>query len=674
MKQNLKSQTQERFFTRRDFLSTSLKTGAAAFTTSLIPNLNITAQGRYNVLFIMVDDLRPMLGCYGHSEMHTPNIDRLAERGTLFNRAYCQVPLCNPSRTSLLTGLRPSTTNIYTNVGDYRQVLPDVVDVHPYFNSLGYATYIIGKIGHVNTPFASGPSWQALDVADDELSDGMIAKQVENHLTDIADEQFFLAVGFDKPHLPLYAPRKYYELYNSASFELPITSTYPVNSPTLARNNINLLRFFSDIPHGDAPLSEKKTLELIYAYAASISFIDAQVGRIINQLDALNLTEKTVIVFCGDHGFHLGEHGTWRKNTLFDVALRTPLIVSVPGQTYPGTKTDSLVELVDIYPTLCDVCQIPILPELEGISFKPVIEEPSQTWKSATFSQLIRSGVKGNSIRTERFRYTEWGSKGKFGTELYDYYNDPNETINITHLPENAELVEQLRKWLYDGWQEAQPHIHKELLNTPFLTWDINSDGIVDIQDLVIVSNSFGRVNPDNPKVDLNRDGDVNIIDLLILAAHIGKTTNPAAPKKNIMLSDTHIEYVETWLSEAYKVNPGSDVLQYGIANLEALINNVPVNKTTLLPNYPNPFNPETWIPYDLDRDTTVIINIYNLKGETVKEINLGLQSTGTYRTKGRAAYWDGRNSNGEPVSSGIYFYTLQAGQMKATRRMVIRK
>ena len=537
----MQKQTCLKPFTRRDFLSTSFKVGAAAFTTGLLPNQQsaVSSQqsakkGQYNVLFIIADDLRPWLGCYGHPEIHTPNIDRLAERGTLFNRAYCQLPLCNPSRASMLTGLRPATTKIYSNSGDFREILPDAVDLLQYFDQNGYATHAVGKVVHERVPFTPSPSWLALDLADDALSDGQTAKQAEEILTNIKDQQFFLAVGFDKPHLPFSAPQKYYELYETQTFSLPTTSDYPLNAPTTSHNSLDLLTVYSDISAEDLPPSEEKALELIRGYAASTSYMDAQVGRVLNRLDALGLTENTVIAFCGDHGFHLGEHGTWRKNTLFEVALRSPMIISVPGQQ--PNRSDALAELVDIYPTLCDTCQLPIPSQLEGLSLMPVIEEPTRPWKTAAFSQLNRGGIGGRSIRTVRYRYTEWGGRGRRGKELYDYNADPDETVNIAGLPENEELVANLSAQLRSGWQAALPDTSEQTTMPQTLPWDINSDGIIDIQDLILVANNFDVASPEPTKVDVNKDGSVDIIDLLLVAVHFGEPVNPTAPAASMPL------------------------------------------------------------------------------------------------------------------------------------------
>lgn len=691
--QNPKQQkTRSRQFTRRDFLSTSLKAGAATLSTTLLPKLKINAEARHNVLFIAVDDLRPLLGCYGHSEMHTPNIDRLAKQGTLFNRAYCQFPVCNPSRVSVLTGLRPDTTGIYDNPTNFREVLPEVVTLPQHFKNHGYHTRAVGKIAHGDAAWkdeiswsepiwrepwkfvnkTTSPSWQALDVDDNELEDVRIANTAVEVLTEIKDKQFFLAVGFNKPHLPFYAPSRYFDLYTTQDFKLPADSSLPRNAPALASNPKGMKAYqdISDYP----PFSEEKTLELTRAYAANVSYIDDLVGRVLNQLDTLNLTENTIIVFWGDHGFHLGEHGLWRKNTLFEDSVRSPLIVCIPKQTYAGVRTEALVELVDIYPTLCDASQLPILSELEGISMLPVIEQPTHSWKTAAFSQLRREDIDGHTIRTKQYRYTEWGNYRERGVELYDYDVDPDETVNIADFSENAELVAHLSEQLHTGWQAALPETYEQIRVIQTLPWDINNDGIVDIQDMILVANNFDVVPPEPPKVDVNKDERVDIIDLLLVTAHFGESSNPGAPSTHTEILPEHLNQVNEWLTEARLADDGSNIFKQGIITLEGLLNSVIPEKTALFPNYPNPFNPDTWIPYDLAEDANVHIYIYNLKGESIRQLALGFQMAGTYRTSSRAAHWDGRNAVGETVASGIYFYTFQAGQFRTTRQMVIVK
>ncbi len=687
----------KRPFTRRDFLSTSVKAGAAAFTTGLLPKLRVEADNQYNVVFIAIDDLRPLLGCYSYPEMHTPSIDTLAERSTLFNRAYCQFPVCNPSRASVLTGLRPDTIGVHNNTANFRNTVPEAMTLPQHFKAHGYHTRSVGKIVHGDAAWKdelswsapiwrepwkyidkkTSPSWQALDVDDGDLEDGRIANAAVEVLTEIKDQQFFLAVGFSKPHLPFYAPSKYFDLYTTQDFKLPVDSSLPRNAPGIASNPKGM-KAYQDISKYP-PFSDGKTLELTLAYAANVSYIDALIGRVLNQLDALSLAENTVIVFWGDHGFHLGEHGLWRKNTLFEDSVRSPLIVSVPGQTNFGVKTDALVELVDIYPTLCDMCQLPIPTELEGISLAPIIEQPTHPWKTAAFSQLRRGSINGYSMRTQRYRYTEWGQNGSQGVELYDYEANPDETANIAGQSENAELVAHLSEQLHAGWQAALPDTHQRIPVPRTLPWDINNDGIIDIRDLILVSNSFDVETPAHPKVDVNKDGKVDILDLLLVAVHFGESVEARSPRlysplTRAAISTEHFDLVEQWLTEARLTTDGSLAFQEGIATLERLMTTAVPLETVLLPNYPNPFNPETWIPYDLAGDSDVTIHIYNVRGETVRRLSLGYQRAGSYRSQSRAAYWDGCNAVGEPVASGVYFYTLHAGQMKATRQMVILK
>ena len=669
-----------RSFTRRNFFSTSLKVGAAALTTGLLPKRKASAQGQYNVLFIIVDDLRPLLGCYGHPAIHTPNIDRLAERGTLFNRAYCQFPVCNPSRASILTGLRPEANGVQDNYAHFRQTAPNAVTLPQHFKAYGYHTRSIGKIAHGATAWSdtsswsvpiwyisgssgSRPSWRALNVADDKLRDGQTANQAVKVLDDIKEQQFFIALGFHKPHMPFNAPTKYYNLYDD-----PITDKVPHVIPH-AKHEI---RGYSDIPSGEEPLSKEKTLELIRGYMAATSYMDAQVGRVLDQLDTLRLTEKTVVLLCGDHGFHLGEHETWGKRTLFEVALRSPLIVSIPGQEQIGVKTDALVELVDIYPTLCDACQLPIPEHLEGLSMVPVIQEPTIPWKPAAFSKTGKEYGK-RSIRTQRYRYSEHVNSTLPRKELYDHNTDPDEKVNIADLPENSELVSHLRERLRAGWQAALPTHQERDFDPMFLPWDINNDGIVDVRDLLLVADSFESDTLEHPKVDINKDGNVDIIDLLFVASHLGESNNAAAPK-SVAMPFQYVDRIEGLLREARLIDDSSHLFRQGIANLELLIDSATPIETVLLPNYPNPFNPETWIPYDLAEASDVHITISDLKGEFVKQLKVGFQTAGTYRTQSRAAYWDGCNAVGEPVASGVYFYTLQAGQVTVSRKMVITK
>jgi len=484
----------------------------------------------YNVLFIAVDDLRPHAGCYGIPIIKTPNIDALAKTGTLFNRAYCQQAVCSPSRTSLMTGRRPDTTKVYDLQTHFRLHIPDVITIPQYFKQHGYHTQALGKIYHgltfddpdswsVKSWFpkagmyakpeniallkqhnkrlkaegtirkntitqrdpktgvvlklkksgkrALGPSWEDPDVPDNKLSDGKTADKAIVVLRDIKDKPFFLAVGFLKPHLPFVAPKKYFDMYPPEIIPLADNPYPPKDVPELALTSSGELRTYSDIPK-KGPVGDKKALELVRAYYAATSYIDAQIGRVVGELDRLGLRGKTVIVLWGDHGWQLGEHGLWCKHTNFEIATRVPMIFSAPGQKNRGAKTDALSEFVDIYPTLCELCGLEIPEGVEGTSLAPVMNDPNRSWKKAAFSQYPRRPAKnqyvmGYSMKTDRYRYTEWAQKDKepIGLELYDHKNDPDENINIAHRPQNKELVAKLSKMLKAGWKAALPTGHK---------------------------------------------------------------------------------------------------------------------------------------------------------------------------------------------------------------------
>ena len=477
------------------------------------PGLSGAAPARkpgFNVLFIAVDDLRPELGCYGNSVVHSPNIDRLAARGLVFERAYCQQAVCSPSRTSLLTGRRPDTTRIYELQTHFRKTLPDVVTLPEQFKRNGYQSTGLGKIYHggLNDPRSwsipawfpgqsgwgtpenaeenrktwerlettglanprpdragrkRGPSWDAPDVADNALNDGKTVDQALKAMNRLAAGPFFLAVGFQKPHLPFIAPKRYFDLYAKTTFRTAPNPFAPKGAPEVALHNSSELRSYGDIPK-EGPIPDSKALELIRAYYAATSYTDAQIGRLLDELDRLKLRDKTVVILWGDHGWHLGEHGMWNKHSNFEVATRAPLIISAPGQKSAGGKTAALVEFVDIYPSLCDLCGVPLDPGLEGASFKPLLDDPSRPWKKAAFSQYPRGVPKvgqamGYSMRTQRYRYTEWVVAGKDWKEieLYDYEKDPAGNVNAARDPANAALLRQLGEQLRQGWRAALP-------------------------------------------------------------------------------------------------------------------------------------------------------------------------------------------------------------------------
>lgn len=505
-------------FTRRDFLKTTLMAGAYAGVSAVMPELAFGAEEGYNVLFIAVDDLRPQLGCYGVKNAKTPNIDALAASGTQFNRAYCQQAVCSPSRTSLLTGCRPDTTKVYNLEDHFRKFIPDVVTLPQYFKGHGYFTQGLSKIYHPglddpaswsvphwqpNAPnygdpedlkavrqqiqrmkkngkfdgggvvetdpktgaamrikagnMPKGPAWESPDVPDNALADGMTADKAIETLQELKDKKFFLAVGFLKPHLPFVAPKKYYDLYASTKFTAADNPYAPKDCPPVALMNWGELRAYKDMPkQGDMP--EETALKLIRGYYAAASYTDAQVGRVVGELERLGLRDKTIIVLWGDHGWQLGEHGEWCKHTNFEEATHAPLIISAPKQKNKGAKTDSFAEFVDVYPTLCSLAGLPKPEGVEGTSLAPVMNDPKRSVKTAAFSQYPRPGnIMGHSMRTDRYRYTEWAEPGKepMGLELYDYKTDPKGNVNIANLPENKDLVAKLSKMLHDGYKGA---------------------------------------------------------------------------------------------------------------------------------------------------------------------------------------------------------------------------
>ena len=479
--------------------------------------------GDKNVLFIVVDDLRPTLGCYGDPDAITPNIDRLAAQGLTFTRAYCQQAVCSPSRTSMMTALRPDTTGVHDLETHFRRTLPNAVTLPQYLRRFGYNTTAFGKIFHKpalndlpswstppwiaeNAPWRSAenarfvegkwnelkannwisderfyfepdkrgpapegktgwglPSWEAEDAADEDLPDGQAASAAIAALRQLKGQKFFVAVGFLKPHLPFRAPKKYFDLHRAHAINANRNPFPPAGAPRFVLHSNGELRGYTDIPP-EGPVSAEKARELVKAYYACVSYMDAQVGRLLDALDELGLAESTAVVLVGDHGYHLGEHGLWNKHTNFENAVRAPLIVSYPGQKAKGRKTSALTELTDIFPSLCQIVNAPIPDGLEGSTFEPLFDDPDRIWKRAVYSQYPREipGIgpgMGYSMRTNRFRYTEWRAPGTpyKSVELYDYLEDPYETENIASKPENASLVNGLAGMLQEGWRNSLP-------------------------------------------------------------------------------------------------------------------------------------------------------------------------------------------------------------------------
>lgn len=454
-----------------------------------------------NVLIIAVDDLRPELGCYGQSSIISPNIDKLASQAMLFNRAYCQQALCSPSRTSLLTGLRPDVTRVTDLTTHFRKTIPQAVTLPQYFKQNGYHALSMGKIFHNGLDDSlswSEPSWwprprpdnyvnkesmallktkqrvpvyESADVPDNTYLDGMMADHALEVLKTLKNNQkpFFMAVGFSKPHLPFVAPKKYWDLYKSEDIKLADNPFYPENMPQIAANNFGEMKASYIVPADVIP--DTLARKLRHGYYACVSYTDAQVGKILRQLDQLGLRQNTIIVLWGDHGFKLGEHKDWGKHTNFELDTRVPLLVSYPGMKQKGKKTDGLVELIDVYPSLCQLAGLPIPATLQGLSFVPLIENPGRLWKQAAFSQHPREWYKrdiypkhdvlGYSIRTGQYRFTRWqrGPVNKpeevIALELYDHQKDDNENVNLAGKPEYAAIVKQLTIMLNKGSTEV---------------------------------------------------------------------------------------------------------------------------------------------------------------------------------------------------------------------------
>ena len=424
------------------------------------------AADRLNVLFICIDDLGCTLGCYGHPQVRSPRIDALAERGLRFDRAYCQYPVCNPSRTSFLTGLRPDRTGVLDNTTFFRDKLPDVVTLPQHFRQNGYRAMRLGKVFHgaasVEDPkawdsaaypegTAAGRSgggrnltggklkwcaWRSAEGGDEDQPDGQIAREAVRLLEENRDRPFFLACGFHKPHDPFIAPAPYFNLYPPDSLRLAVEPSDRTTDPLLA------------LPAGMKAVFDRFTdverREFMRAYYACTSFTDAQVGRVLDALDRLKLADRTVVVLLGDNGYHLGERGWWNKNTNFELSARCPLVVAAPGAKARGKACARLVEFVDLYPTLVDLCGLPAPPHLEGRSIRPLLDDPAQPWKATAWTQVQRGPVSGHSLRTERWRYTEWEG-GKQGVELYDHETDPGEWKNLADRPEMKGTLDELR-------------------------------------------------------------------------------------------------------------------------------------------------------------------------------------------------------------------------------------
>ncbi len=445
---------------------------------------SLAAETKKNVLFIISDDLNNSLGCYGHPLAKTPNLDALAARGVKFEKAYCQFPLCSPSRTSFLTGRRPDITGVKTNPGQanegkfggtphFREKLPNTVTLPELFIKNGYSVARVGKLYHYNVPngigtsglddpqswekvinpkgrdkddepqiftlskgqFGGTLSWLAAEGKDEEQTDGIGATEAIKLLNQMKDKPFFLALGLYRPHTPYVAPKKYFELYPLDKIVLPTVSPdHKIGVPNAA---------FLSFKKEEETLTDDLRKKATQAYLASISFMDAQVGRMINELDRLKLADDTVIVFTSDHGYHMGEHGLWQKRSIFEESARVPLIIVNPKSKITNASSPRTVEMLDIYPTLADLCSLKFPDYLDGKSLKPLLDNTSSSWDRPAITQTMFNKIQGYSLRTERFRYTEWNN-GKEGVQLYDHTNDPKELKNLAADPQHQNTIKDL--------------------------------------------------------------------------------------------------------------------------------------------------------------------------------------------------------------------------------------
>ena len=423
-----------------------------------------SAADRPNVLFIAVDDLRPELGCYGKQHIHSPNIDRLATSGVLFERAYCMVPTCGASRASLMTGVRPARKRFVSYLTIAENDAPGTTTFNTHFKSNGYNTASLGKVFHNAKDNAEGwsepvwrpqgipwyrrpenhelhekrqklgsrkrgPAWESADVADSAYADGVIAERAIVDLNRLKEKNgpFLLAVGFLKPHLPFIAPQKYWDLYDHETIQLPDNDHVPKDAPKESIHTSGELRSYAGIPP-KGPVSDEAARNLIHGYYACVSYTDALIGKLLSELDRLELSENTVVVLWGDHGWNLGEHTLWCKHSCYETSMQIPLIVRAPG-IEGGQRRSKLVESIDLYPTLCELAGLPLPKHLQGDSLVTLMKDRDAVWKSAAVGRFQN----GDTIRTSAFRFTEYtDKKGRRTSQmLYDHETDPHENVNV---------------------------------------------------------------------------------------------------------------------------------------------------------------------------------------------------------------------------------------------------
>jgi len=475
---------------RRDFLCAISNSIAVAALGKKVPQ---TTAARKNVLFLAVDDLRASLGCFGDRYAITPNIDALARQGTLFRHAYCQQAVCNPSRQSLLTGRRPDTIRVWDMKTHFRHTSPGVVSLPEHFRNHGYFAQSFGKIFHGEAPMADPQSWSVpeqfqytpksddyqlaknhvhriagkgdaeefVDATDDAYPDGKVAAAAVAALqrfSQTGPQPFFLAVGMRKPHLPFTAPLRYWKMFDGRQVPPIARLDAPAETPAIALHNSVELRGYLGIPP-EGPIPPAMAERLRRGYYASLAYTDAQFGRVLHALRQTGLEKNTLIVLWVDHGYHLGEHGLWCKTTNYELDTRVPLIVVDPSRGARGQVCDATVELLDLFPTLCDLCDLPPAPGLEGRSLAPFLAHPRRASRKPALSQFPRPWfyhgspqVMGYSVRSDTHRYVEWRDfdSGSVTTrELYDMRrNEPIEDVNLANRPASQELIDHMSSLL----------------------------------------------------------------------------------------------------------------------------------------------------------------------------------------------------------------------------------
>lgn len=448
--------------------------------SGMVISPEVMGQEKMNILFIASDDLNNRLSAYGHPLVKTPNLDRLAKRGVVFKHAYNQYPLCSPSRVSVLTGLRPDTTGVYDLRTVFRDNIPTVTTLPEFFKEHGYYSARVGKLYHYGVPGQIGTdglddpqSWHQVinpsgrdkkeehlltnytpnrglgsslsflqaEGTDDEQTDGMVANEAVRLMRENKDKPFFIGAGFYRPHCPYIAPKKYFDMYPLEDITLPV-------EPPEHLANIPKPAFYTDPLYWG--LDEQQRKEVIRAYYASVSFMDAQVGKLLDAVDELGLADRTIIVFWSDHGYLLSEHGQWKKQSLFEESARVPLMIAAPGAKGNGRMSKRVVELVDLYPTLASLCGLQPPGYLDGADLTPLLNKPGTKWSRPAYTQVLRKGpnIMGRSVRTERWRYTEWGN-GAEGAQLYDHKKDPFEYKNLADDPAFAKTRNEMKKLLH---------------------------------------------------------------------------------------------------------------------------------------------------------------------------------------------------------------------------------